>query len=189
MGKAKGSAIEGVVRFLGARREQAESLLPIALLRYLDGSVSAGDWYPEEDLLGLLRTAIRLVPGGRDDVLEEMGRSAVGSHMEKTYAHLIEGGGPDNLNLRAFSLWKAMHDTGEMYLLDQSVGSMRLQLSGFALPSEELCAIIRGYVLGVLEANGIEAEARTVACAARGDDACVWDFLWKPGSCPRPNRS
>ncbi|HKJ23603.1 MAG TPA: hypothetical protein VKB65_02185 [Myxococcota bacterium] len=182
MAKVKGSAVDGAVRFLAAQREAAEPLLPTHLLHYLDETISTASWYPEEDLVELIRVILRLIPGKRDQVLEQMGRTTAREHLERTYTHLIEHGGPRNLGIRAFTLWGAMHDSGEMHVIDQSIGSMRLSLSGYVQPSEELCKISRGYILEVLLQNGIDAETKKLSCAVRGDDACVWDFFWDPES-------
>jgi len=180
--KVKGSAVEGAVRFLAANREAAEPLLATSLLHYLDESISTASWYPEEDLVALVQAMLRLIPGKRDEVLEQMGRATAREHLERTYTHLIEHGGPRNLGIRAFALWSAMHDSGEMHVIDQSVGSMRLSLSGYAHPSEELCKISCGYILEVLAQNGIEAEVKKISCAVTGDEACLWDFRWDPAS-------
>lgn len=182
MAKVKGSALDGAVRFLRAQREQAEPLLATNLLHYLDESVSAAAWYPEEDLVALIRVLLRLIPGARDQVLEEMGRVTAREHLERTYSHLIEGGDVRNLRIRAFSLWSAMHDSGEMRITEQEPGRVRLDLSGYGHPSEELCQISRGYILEVLRLNGISAEAEKLACAVRGDASCAWNFRYSAGA-------
>jgi hypothetical protein len=181
MAKVKGSALDGAVRFLCAQREKAETLLPTSLLHYLDERVSLAAWYPEEDLVGLIRVMLRLIPGARDEVLEEMGRVTAREHLERTYSHLIEGGDLRNLRIRAFSLWSAMHDSGELRMTEQEPGRVRLELSGYGHPSEELCKISRGYILEVLRLNGIVAEARKIACSVRGEPACIWDFRYPAG--------
>jgi hypothetical protein len=177
--QVKGSAIEGAVRFIRLQRERAEPLLPESLHRYLDETVSRAAWYPEEDLVALIRVMLRLLPGERDEVLETMGRQTARHHLKSTYAHLIEGGGPRNLGIRAATLWSSMHDSGQMQVDEQDDGAIRLSLSGYGHPSEELCKISRGYILEVLLQNGIEAEARKLACVVDGADACVWEFRWK----------
>ena len=182
MSKVKGSAMEGAVRFLASKREAAEPLLATPLLHYLDERISTASWYPEEDLVALIQVMLRLIPGDRDEGLEQMGRSTARGHLERTYTHLIENGGPRNLGIRAFALWSAMHDSGEMHVVDQSIGSMRLSLSGYGHPSEELCKISCGYILEVLAQNGIYAEVTKLSCAVTGDEACVWDFRWDPDS-------
>ena len=177
MGQAKGSAMSGAVRFLQAKREEAEGVLATDLHHYLDGTVSASTWYPEEDLIALLRAVLRLVPGARDQVLEEMGRMTARDHCEGTYRHLIEGGDLGNLGIRAFALWGAMHDTGEMAVIESVPGRARLALGGYAHASEELCKITRGYILEVLHLNEVEVEAVKRECAAKGGPACVWDLI------------
>jgi hypothetical protein len=180
MSKVKGSALEGAVLFLSQRRDEARSMLPARLQHYLDERISASAWYPEEDLVALIRTMLRLLPGERDQVLADMGRATAREHMEGTYAHLIEGGRVRNLGIRAATLWSAMHDSGQMAVTDSAPGRVRLELAGYGHPSEELCKISCGYIHEVLRLNGIETEPVKLACAVAGDEACVWDFTWDP---------
>jgi len=179
MAKVKGSAMEGAVRFLADQRDAAERILPTPLLRYLDETISASAWYPEEDLVVLIQALLRLIPGEREGVLEEMGRSSARDHLEGTYSHLIEGGEVRNLGIRASALWSSMHDSGKMRVTESEPGRVRLELEGYEHPSEELCQISRGYVLEVLMLNGIEASAEKIACSLEGTAACVWDIRYE----------
>jgi len=180
MSKVKGSAMEGAVRFLAVQREAAEPLLPMPLQHYLDETISASSWYPEEDLVGLIRVMVRLIPGERDIVLHDMGRATARDHLERTYSHLIEGGAVRNLGIRAAALWSSMHDSGRMQVTESEARRVRLELTGYGHPSEELCKISCGYVEEVLRLNGIFAKPNKLACAVAGDDACVWDYTWEP---------
>lgn len=178
MGKAKGSTLDGAVRFLRLDRAEAERQLPEELRHYLDDEIAISSWYPESDLLGLIQAIVAMLPGERDAVLAEMGRITVREHLEGAYAHLIEGGDGRNLSIRAQSLWASMHDTGKLKATEQEPGRIRLSLSGYALPSEELCAITRGYMQGILSLNGLDARVVKLQCAARGDTSCLWDMHW-----------
>jgi hypothetical protein len=179
MAKVKGSALAGAVRFLRSRREEAEARIPVDLRHYLDERIQLAAWYPEEDLVDLIRVLLDLLPAERDAALEEMGRQTARQHMEGAYGHLIEGGDPANLRIRAAALWSSMHDSGRMEVTDQAPGRVRLELSGYGHPSEELCKISRGYILEVLRLNGIPARAEKRSCAVAGDPACAWDFTWQ----------
>ena len=180
MSKVKGSAMDGAVRFLAAKRDAAEPILPMALHHYLDETISPSAWYPEEDLVGLIQTLLRLIPGGRDEVLDVMGRTTARDHLAGTYTHLIEDGDIRNLGIRAATLWGSMHDSGKMRVVENATGRVRLELAGYGHPSEELCKISCGYIGEVLRLNGIETEVEKLACAVNGDPACLWDFTWDP---------
>jgi len=178
MAKVKGSALEGAVRFLRSRRTEAVARTPEDLRHYLDERIQLAAWYPEEDLVDLIRVLLDLMPADRDAALEAMGRQTARDHLDGAYGHLIEGGDPRNLRIRAASLWSSMHDTGCMEVTDQSPGRVRIELSGYGHPSEELCKISRGYILEVLRLNGIPAEVTQRGCAVAGDPACAWEFTW-----------
>lgn len=180
MAKAKGSTLDGAIRFLLLERATAERRLPEALRHYLDEGVSIAAWYPETDLLGLVRVITDMLPGDRAQILREMGRITAREHLEGAYAHLIEGGHTRNLSIRAQTLWSAMHDTGRLRVERQGPGRLRLELSEYALPSEELCGITGGYLDEMLRLNGVLCEIEKHDCAAQGDASCTWLLTWDP---------
>ena len=62
MARAKGTALIGAVKMLRKRKDEARALLPEALHRYLSVSVLPASWYPEEDLLKLIRALLEIMP-------------------------------------------------------------------------------------------------------------------------------
>lgn len=184
MAKAKGSTLDGAIRFLQLDRAEAERRLAPELRHYLEEDVAVAAWYPETDLLALVQAIASMLPGDRDAVLEEMGRTSVREHLDGAYGHLIVGGNERNLNIRAQSLWSSMHDSGTLRVVEQERGRIRLELADYALPSEELCGITRGYLHEVMRLNGLISQIDKRHCAAHGDPACVWDMVWDPETAP-----
>ncbi|MFI5315367.1 MAG: hypothetical protein ACHQ6T_06690, partial [Myxococcota bacterium] len=62
MGRVKGIAILDAVKFLRARRDEALEVLPPRIHSYLDGQVGTSMWYPEADLVELIRGVAKLLP-------------------------------------------------------------------------------------------------------------------------------
>jgi hypothetical protein len=188
MAKAKGTTIVGAVKFLRGRRAEALRLLDPRLHPYLDERIFPTSWYPERDLLELIRAVARLLPLPEARAFEEMGRQTAREHSEGVYAHLA-GGDALQIGRRAFALWSSQHDTGRMSMERTGPGSARAEVLDFGHPSRELCAIVRGYMLETFRASGIaNPQGREVACCCQGDPACAWEFTWQaaPGEEPGP---
>src|SRR5262245_10123797 len=110
MGRVKGITLLDAVKFLRTRRDAAEEVLPKQLHSYLDDQVSQSMWYPETDLVELIRGVAKLLPGPEDRALMMMGERSARAQTV-VYGDLIRG---VQSNSRTFALWSTQHDTGEM---------------------------------------------------------------------------
>jgi len=176
MAKAKGTILLGIVKYLRKHRDAALRALPPELHHYLSEKIFLSAWYPEEDLIRLIRARLRLHEGPEDEVLEAMGRMTVQGHAEGVYAHLLEGGGR---GAASEALWSSQHDTGTLAVTRESPTTSRLDLVGYAHPSREMCRIVQAYVAETLRLSGMaEVSAEKLSCAARGQAHCAWRFTW-----------
>ncbi len=175
MGKAKGTAFVGAVKYLRKHRAEALVALPPALHAYLDEHIRMSIWYPERDMLELIRATARLMPGPTDRVLEAMGEASARGHAE-VYGGLLDGSSTS----RAFALWSTQHDTGELRMTEETRSTVRMEIVGYEDPSHEMCLLTQGYFRGVLLMNGIQNLAiEKIGCRLRGDDRCAWRGSWK----------
>jgi hypothetical protein len=180
MAKAKGTTLLSLVKFLRHNRDRALELLPSELHHYLEERIQTSGWYPEEDLLALNRCMIRLMPGQREAVLSEMGKSIAAEHMEGIYAHLrLEEGDLRPLARRAFALWSSQHDSGRLSVTPEGPGVILFELSDFGLPSREICDITAAYFRETLRLAGVEAEVREEECRVAGANRCLWRATWR----------
>jgi hypothetical protein len=181
MANAKGSALVGAVKFLRSRREDALRLLAPELRHYLDDRIQISSWYPEQDLLSLIRAVAPLLPVRSTDVYETMGRAIAREHMGSTYAHLLREADELALPRRALVLWQSMHDTGQMTLKVEEPGHARIDVLGYALPSREICGTVTGYMRETLGIAGLKDPiVMKTACRAGGKEACTWRATWQP---------
>jgi hypothetical protein len=51
----QGTHLVDMVKFLRTQRDAALAILPARLHRYLDEQLNVAAWYPEEDMIGLVR--------------------------------------------------------------------------------------------------------------------------------------
>jgi hypothetical protein len=177
MGRAKGIALLDTVKFLRQRRDEALEVLPPALHEYLDDDIAAGQWYPESDLVELIRAVAKLLPGPMDRALMMMGeRSARAQTL--VYGELMRGAASAG---RTFALWSSQHDTGEMRATMEAGNRVKLELAGFEQPSREMCLVTAGYLAGSLAVNGItDAVVHKMSCVLWGDPLCSWRGSWTP---------
>jgi len=180
MANAKGSALVGAVKFLRTRREDALRLLKPEHHHYLDDRIQVSAWYPEEDLLALVRAVAPLLGSRSAEVYETMGRALARQHMDSTYAHLMREADELALPRRALVLWQSQHDTGQMSLRIEDPGHARVDVLDFALPSRELCATITGYLRETLAIAGlVDPLVMKTACRAAGREVCTWRATWQ----------
>jgi hypothetical protein len=175
MAKAKGTTLIGAVKFLRSRREEARRVLPEHLQHYLDETISTSAWFPENDLLGLIRAMLELISGPADETLEMMGRATARMHQEGVYAHLLEHGPTRNTT---FALWSSQHDTGTLTVTEEGPCVNRVDLVDYATPSPEMCAIVGAYVNETIRMGGLNAKTEEVACRRSGAERCSWRCTW-----------
>jgi hypothetical protein len=177
--KVKGTNLIGAVKFLRRHKEQARRALAAPLHHYLEERILPTSWYPEEDLVALVRAMAPLFGELSADAFEQMGRAAVREHMEGVYEHLLKG---DRLTLarRVSALWQTQHDTGRLSLVPTGRGRARYELADYGHPSREMCATIRGYLLEALERSGFAGvEIEKTRCVLDGAERCVWECRWQ----------
>ncbi|HTO07823.1 MAG TPA: hypothetical protein VMR86_12295 [Myxococcota bacterium] len=176
MGNAKGAVLLGPIKFLRKNRERAQELLPPALHRYLEEDVRLSSWYPELDFVALIRAAARLAPGDPEVTIEQFGALGAGQHSE-VYGDLMRS---MRSSSSVFALWSAQHDTGKLRGIFESPTQARAELVGFDSTTREHCLLARGYIRGMLVANGYEDVAVSeLHCVLSGDTCCAWRMTWK----------
>ena len=181
MASAKGASLLGAVKWLRRDRAAALRALPARLHHYLEKRIQVASWYPEEDLLELIRAVARTLPAGGGDVYEQMGRFSAREQLAGVYRHLLEGGDQFSLPRRGLVLWQSQHDSGRLGMTIEGPGSARIDVVDFALPSRELCGVLRGYtaeMFAMAELKGLDVEKAT--CRLDGAERCSWRVRWTP---------
>lgn len=182
MAKVKGTNVIGAVKVLRRNREHALATLPTPLHHYLEHRILPTGWYPEEDLVALLRAIAPLFRDLEGDAYETMGRRTVREHMGGVYEHLLQG---DRMSLakRVTVIWKTLHDSGDLAIVGNAPGRARYELTGFGHPTREMCSVIGGYIAEALVASGFEkVQIEKVCCVLDHADRCAWECKWRYGA-------
>ena len=180
MAKTKGTNLVDMVKFLRTQREAALALLPPHLHAYLNTQLNVSAWYPEADMIELVKVLAKLLPGSGEAPLVQIGRLNARMHLQGTYSHLLEDARPSALPLRALALWKSMHDTGEFKLQVDDDGA-EARLAGYGHPTPEMCVMLGAYVQELFVMAGVrDPKAVEHACCRSGAPACCWRIDWTP---------
>jgi hypothetical protein len=175
--KVKGTNMLSAVKALRMARDQAQKLLPPSLHRYLEERVLVSSWYPEADLMGLLQTLGKLLPG--DDPFYYMGRRTAGEHLAGIYRGHLRPGDLERTLQSASALWRNYHDTGDMTVTLEGPGRAALQLRDFASTTPEFCRLLRGYFTELAEQAGAKrVDVTKLECILGGGRACRWSMTW-----------
>ncbi len=182
MGNAKGSVLVGPVKYLRKRRDAALALLAPELSHYLDTEVRLSSWYPEQDLVALVRAVAQLMSSKPEAAIEAMGAAGAHEHAG-VYGDLLR---TLQSTSSVFALWSSQHDSGELRGIFDTPTSARFRLIGFDSPSDVNCLLCGGYIRGVLAANGLDDIAiEKPRCVLRSDPYCEWRISWKnPNATP-----
>ncbi|RIL06354.1 MAG: hypothetical protein DCC71_07115 [Proteobacteria bacterium] len=179
MAKTKGTTLVSLVKFLRSQHEKARPRLAPSLHHYLDERIHPSSWYPEEDLLALIRVMLALLPGARDANLERMGEIIAREHLEGIYGHL-KSEEPHTLVRRAVALWASQHDSGSLRIDLHGDDGGTFSVQGFALPSDEMCRIFQGYFAETMRVAGwTDVRVQKAGCVLAGADACTWHASWR----------
>jgi hypothetical protein len=182
MAKAKGTTLLTLVKFLRSQREAARERLSPGLHHYLEEQIQPALWYPEEDLLALIRAMLELLPLSREEALAQMGRTVACEHLEGVYGHLRveEQSGLATLARRSYALWASMHDTGRMVARLEAETRASFELRDYGLPSPEMCTILSAYFSETLRmASIVDPDVRKLECQSEGAPTCRWEASWQ----------
>jgi hypothetical protein len=179
MGKAKGTTLINAVKVLRSDKDAARAALPEHLHKYLENRILPFSWYPEEDVLAILRALAKLIPNPEMDIYEFMGRTLARTDLEGVYAHLLHPGDPRSSLHETAIIWGLYHDTGREVVVDSGDNSVVTEISGYKHPSRETCRVVAGWnaELAVM-AGGKNVKAVHKECVLDGAKACRFEVSW-----------
>jgi hypothetical protein len=177
--KVKGAAIVHTVRILRRNKDAARQHLPPELHHYLATRVLAASWYPEGDMIPLVRATAKVLGQPEETFYEAAGRFVAHTHAEGVYRHLVRDGESQSLSRRAMVLWTSQHDTGSMEMHLVAEDEVRVTLRGYAAPSREACLINGGYLVAAFEISGYQGlRLEKQSCCVDGAEECAWSLRW-----------
>ncbi len=178
MPRTKGTNLIDMVKYLRSRRDEARDALPEHLHHYLEDQIDVASWYPDEDRIGLVRGLAKIIPSDGVDPLETIARINARQHMIGVYGHLLEDAEPSALPIRAGTLWKTMHDAGDLQIRMGEV-TADVELSGWDAPSHEMCMMVGPYLSELFALSGLQdVTVEKTACVRKEAPSCRWQIGW-----------
>ncbi len=179
MGKAKGISLINAVKTLRLKKDAARAVLPEHLHKYLEERVLVSSWYPEEDLLAILRALAKILPDPGMDIYEFMGRILARTNLEGAYALLLCEGDPAATLRRTAITWEHYHDTGKEVVVESGDNHAAIEISDHDTPSRESCGTVKGYIHEkVAMAGGKDICVVHKKCVLAGASACRFEVTW-----------
>jgi hypothetical protein len=179
MAKVKGSSMLNAVKALRLKKDVSRAILPGALHHYLADRVLVSSWYPEEDLLGLLKALVKILPDPGMDVYEFMGLMSARTDLSGVYSNMFRPGDPAGSLKCGSVIWQSHHDTGKLEVVVASQESAVVRLAGFALPSREICGTIKGWIREhITTAGAKDVVVVKSQCVVKGDPECLFEASW-----------
>jgi hypothetical protein len=178
--KVKGTGLIEVIRVLRKNRARAMELLPRELhQQYLETRILAGSWYPETDYAHLLRALGKIIKSS----WERIGAVGAQTDMTGVYGHMVRGRRVEDVVAMIPGVWRNYHDTGRE-IVTVSPKQCRIELADFPVIHPDYCKIVGGYNREIIQlAGAVVLDMRKLACIAKGDKSCIWEYDWAtPGS-------
>src|SRR5262245_48597796 len=172
--QTKGTNYIPTIKFLRSRREEALAALPAELHHYLEHRLLPSSWYPEAELMTLLRVLVALLPGPLPKRWELVGEQAADAHFSGAYATFVQRG-PQALVESCGSLWGLLHDTGQ-WQIDLRDGEADVHLSEFPSGMPEYGELMAGYLRRLLVLSGATEVESTVV--GRDASSARWHLRW-----------
>ncbi len=173
----KGTGMAGIIKLMRSMHLAAEPLLSPSAAALLTKRILAGSWYPEKDFLELVAVLVRL---GKGLSWERLGRAAAETDLNTVYRSLVKKGDLDVTLARAEVVWRNYHDTGRIEASRVGANIARIQVTGYAMISAEMCQLNTGFFSGLVAASGVTVGAVTKpSCTAKKDRACIWDIEYR----------
>jgi hypothetical protein len=189
MAKAKGSSLVSAIKWLNQSRDAALKSLPPPLHHYLDEPIQVANWYPEEDLVELIRALARIMPANQSKIYEQMGRVSAREQFAGVYRHLLEGGDEFSLPRRGLVLWQSQHDSGRLSMKMAGSSTATIEIVGYAIPNREMCQILLGYTAEMFVMAEFKAPVVfKTGCRLEGADRCSWQISWTPSPAAAASR-
>jgi hypothetical protein len=180
MAKIKGTGLLDVVKRLRNHKEAAKKVLPPHLHSYLEDRIIIFGWYPAEDHLALLRALVALLPQEPAECYDFMGRLSARKDLLGVYRNALKEGNPLGMLKAGRQVWASYHDTGRILVTPEGPGQARLDLVGYEMPSEEMCAINTAWIHEELILSGAkDPEVMHSRCCLRRDQLCRWECKWQ----------
>ena len=136
-------------------------------------------WYPLKHFAALNRGIDAELGDGDGGLYVPLGRHSADLILKTIYGGFYERGNPGYLFKRAQSIWDQYYSSGRVDAKMDGRRRVVFSIRDFADPRRSVCQTVRGWMERSIElAGGVDVQVKELACAARSDEACVFEGSW-----------
>lgn len=180
----KGSPVRSLQKFIDAEltSEQRDVMfrnLPPEFATRFRTPVLATETVPLHMLNRFTEEAAKAAGQPVEQFARRAGRAGAEDAIKGVYRFFAMVMTPPSLIDKASKMWSGFYNRGQMQVVDQKEGSVRIRVTNF--PAEAAgCARITGWAERAIEMTGAKnVRADQTQCMARGGNCCEWNVTWK----------
>jgi hypothetical protein len=183
MAKVKGVALMSRVNLLKkafgepAWSKVLEQLTPESR-EIIDRGLLASSWYPEELYRDMNVAIEKALEPGIPNINLKLGELSAEEVLTGIYSSKVKDGVEQTI-ARGPMLWSTFHDTGEVGIEKISENTIRIRITGYAMPHRQHCKGLGSWFQTMVAlSGGKNASNRELKCVSKGDSICEWELRW-----------
>jgi uncharacterized protein (TIGR02265 family) len=138
-------------------------------------------WYPFRMFVELIEAIDRKFGKGDGSLIEDLGAEVARTDLKTVYKVFYRIASPNFVVSKATQVWSRYYDSGELTVLQNDPGKVRIELRSFASPNKTHCQSVTGWMRETLHMSGAqECQVTHPRCRTRGDAICEYVATWKP---------
>jgi len=139
---------------------------------------NASEWYPFETILRIDKVILDEVLGGDLEKMIDVGAFSWRQNLKVTYRFLFAILSAQTVLSQSGKAFRRMLDTGTATVEHLGPRDVVVRYEGFDPKQETYCRILRGSLVGILEAVGEKGTVTDHGCVFRGDPCCSFRVCW-----------
>jgi predicted hydrocarbon binding protein len=125
------------------------------------------------------RALVEELGGAPEAVMEAAGRFSAERDLKTTHRMFLRLANPAYVIERSASFWRRFQDSGTWSVVRTPPNGVRATLTGWGATDELVCIRLAAYMFRLFQLVGAKnGTLERVACACRGDPACVFVATW-----------
>ena len=166
---------EGVASVLDQLTDKAE----VDQIRVTGPLKSA--WYPFRMFVELIEAIDRKYGKGDGSIIQDLGAEVARTDLKSVYKIFYRIASPNFVVSKATQVWDRYYDSGELIVLQNDPGKVRIELRSFATPHRAHCESVLGWMRETLHMSGAAGcKVSHPKCRTKGDPICEYVATWKP---------
>jgi hypothetical protein len=125
------------------------------------------------------RAIVDVLGGAPEEVMVAAGRFAAEHDLKTTHRLFLRLANPAYVIERSAGFWRRFQDSGTWSVVREPPDGVRATLTGWGAKDELICIRLGAYMFRLFQLVGARnGTLRRLACACRGDPACVFAATW-----------